>query len=250
MPAVESRIRQEQLRRAAFDDRPQQVGRREVLDRLRGQDHRGVPLAPRLEALLHVGAQRRVLDEAPGLVHHAQLERRRLRRVLDARGDAVQHVEQQRLEERRIRAHRLEVEDLEALDRQRVVDVVEEAGVAAALDPLVQPGRQRARQQVRQREQPTLAAVEDVEVLDGLVELAVLEVAEAIVVVAFQQHADERMQEVQVLRRRLERERVDRDAVLPKAELEIAPAEQRRQLPVAVPEVEDDGQRRRTSARG
>ena len=46
-----------------------------------------------------------------------------------------------------------------------------------------------------------------------------------------------------MLRRRLERERVDRDAVLPQAELQVAPAQQRRQLPVAVPEVEDDGQR-------
>ena len=92
-------------------------------------------------------------------------------------------------------------------------------------------------------------AVEDVEVLDRLVDLAVLQVAQPIPVVAFEQHAHERVQEVQVLGRRLERERVDRDAVLPEAELQIAPAEQRRQLPVAVPEIEDDGQRRRTSAR-
>ena len=190
-----------------------------------------------------------MLDEAPRLVHHAELERRRLRRVLDAGDDAVQDVEQQRLEERRIRAHRLEVEHLEPLDRQRVLDVVEEAGVPAFADPLVQAARQRAREQVGQREEPTLAAVEDVEVLDGLVDLPVLEVAEAIPVVAFQQHTDERVQEVQVLRRRLERERIDRDAVLPEAEFEVAPAEQRRQLPIAVPEVEHDRQRRRTSAR-
>ena len=85
-------------------------------------------------------------------------------------------------------------------------------GVAAALDPLVQPAGQRARQQIREREQPTLAAVEDVEVLDRLVELAVLELAEAIAVVAFEQHADERVEEMQVLRRRLQRERIDRDA--------------------------------------
>ena len=35
-----------------------------------------------------------------------------------------------------------------------------------------------------------------------------------------------------------------RHAVLPQAEFEVAPSEQRRELPVAVPEVEDDGLRR------
>ena len=61
--------------------------------------------------------------------------------------DAMEDVEQQRLEQHRIRAHRLEVEDLEPLDGQRVLDVVEEAGVAAVADPLVQarrPGRAAA----------------------------------------------------------------------------------------------------------
>ena len=87
-------------------------------------------------------------------------------------------------------------------------------------------------------------AVEDVEVLDGLVDLAVLEVADAVPVVAFQQHADERVKEVQVLGRRLQREGVDRDAVLPQADFEIAPAEERRQLSIAVPDVENHGLRR------
>ena len=102
------------------------------------------------------------------------------RGVLDARGDAVQDVEQQRLEQRGIRAHRLEVEHLQPVDRQRVLDVVEELGVAAALDPLVQASRQSPRQQVREREEPPLRAIEDVEVLDRLVDLAVLDVAEPI----------------------------------------------------------------------
>ena len=38
-------------------------------------------------------------------------------------------------------------------------------------------------------------------------------------------------------------ERVDGDALLPKAQFQVAAVEQRRQLPVAVPEVEDDGER-------
>ena len=73
--AVEGRIRQQQLGRTALDDRPQQIGRREVVDGLRRQEHGGVPLAPRLQRLLHVGAQRLVLNEAPRFVHDAELQR-------------------------------------------------------------------------------------------------------------------------------------------------------------------------------
>ena len=42
----------------------------------------------------------------------------------------------------------------------------------------------------------------------------------------------------------LEGKGVDRDVVLPQADFEIFPAEQRRQLAVAVTDVEDDGLRR------
>ena len=80
-------------------------------------------------------------------------------------------------------------------------------GVAAAVDPLVQTRRQGARQQVREREQPPLTAIEDVQVLDRLVDLPILQLAEAIAVVAFEQHAHEGVEEVQVLGRRLEGER-------------------------------------------
>jgi hypothetical protein len=46
------------------------------------------------------------------------------------------------------------------------------------------------------------------------------------------------MQEMQVLWRWIEGKRVDRDAVLSEAEFDIAPAQQRCQLPVAVPDIE------------
>ena len=112
--------------------------------------------------------------------------------------------------------------------------VVEQAGVSATLNPLVQACGQRARQQVRHREEPPLAVVEHVEVFDRLVDLAVLEIAEPIAVIALQQDANEGVKEVQVLRRGFERERVDRHLSVPQADFEIAPAEQRGQLPVAV----------------
>ncbi len=77
-------------------------------------------------------------------------------------------------------------------------------------------GRRAARawEQIREGEEATLAAIEDVQVLDGLVSLAVLEVAHAVAVVAFQEHSHKGVEEVQVLGRRLQRERVDSDAML------------------------------------
>ena len=102
---------------------------------------------------------------------------------------------------------------------------------------------QGARQQVGQGEEATLAAVQDVQVLDRVVGFPVLGIAQPVAVVAFEQHSDEGMEEMQMLGRRREGERVDGDAVLPEGRLEIAALEQGRQLAVAVPEVEDDRQR-------
>ena len=102
----------------------------------------------------------------------------------------------------------------------------------------------RARgQQVGEREEPALTPVEHVQVLDSLVDLAVLELAQPIAVFAFEQDADERVQEVQVLGGWLQRERVDADVALSQAELHVAAVKERRQLPVAVPQVQDDRER-------
>ena len=163
--------------------------------------------------------------------------------VLHAGGDAVQDVEEQRLEQRGVGPHGLEVEDLQPLERERVVEVVEEAGVAPAVDPLVQPPGQRPREQVGQREQSPLAAVEDIEVVDRFIDLAIFQLVQPVPVFAFQQDLHERVQEVQVLRCRVERERVDCDRMLAQSHLEVAPAEERGELPIAVAEIEDDRQR-------
>ena len=57
LPPVQRGVREQQLRRATLDDRSQQVSRGEVVDGLRRQKHGGVALPPRLQRLLHVGAQ-------------------------------------------------------------------------------------------------------------------------------------------------------------------------------------------------
>ena len=121
--------------------------------------------------------------------------------------------------------------------------VVEQAGVTAAFDPFVQPACQRARKQVGDREQPALSALQHIHVFDGVVDLTVLELAQAIAVLPFQQHAHERVQEMQMLRRGVERERVDRDVRLSQPDFQIASPQQGRELAVAVPEIKDDRQR-------
>ena len=196
--AVERGIRQEQRRGTALDDGTEQRGRGQVVDGLRGQHHGGVLLAPGLEALFHIRTELRVLDEPPGLVHQTELQASPLARVHDLRGDAMQHVEQQRFQERRIVPHRLKIEDLKCADRQGVLDVVEQPRIPTALDPPTEAMHQGARQHVREGEQPPLLGVEDVDVLHRLVELPVLRVRELIVVRTLEQHADKRVQEVQI----------------------------------------------------
>ena len=88
-----------------------------------------------------------------------------------------------------------------------------------------------------------MTAIEYVDVLDRVVHLAVLELGQAISVIAFKQHADERMQEVQMLRRRLEREGIDRVVPGTETDFEVASSEQRRQLAVAVAQIQDDRER-------
>ena len=155
----------------------------------------------------------------------------------------MEHVEEERLEKCRVCAHRLEVEHLEPFDGQRVLEVVEQARVAPTLDPLVQASRQRTGQQVRHREQPPLALVEHVEVLDALVDFPVLQVAQSIPVIPLEQHANEGVKKMQVLWRGFQRERVDRQLLMAQAEFEVAAAQQRGELSIAVPEIEDHGQR-------
>ena len=61
----------------------------------------------------------------------------------------MEDVEEQRLEEGGIGPHGFEVEDLETLDRQRVLQVVEEGCVASPVDPFMQTTCERAREEVR-----------------------------------------------------------------------------------------------------
>src|SRR5262245_36490721 len=110
-----------------------------------------------------------MLNQPPRLVHHAYLQVSCLRRVVHMAANPMQYVEQERFEQRRELAHGLEVEDLQTAHRQRVVRVVEHRAVAPTLDPFVEPGTERAWQEIGQSEESTLRAIEDEEVLNRLV---------------------------------------------------------------------------------
>src|SRR3954468_23383482 len=155
----------------------------------------------------------------------------------------MEHVEEQRLQQRGIGAHRLEIEYLQALHGQGVVEVVEEARVPATLDPFAGAAGQGAREQIGHGEKTTLAPIEYVCVLNGFVDLAIFEIAQAIAVTSLEQHPNERMQEVKMLRCRVERERIDADVRIAEADLQIAASQQGREFPIAVAEIEDDRER-------
>jgi hypothetical protein len=107
----------------------------------------------------------------------------------------------------------------------------------------VQTPSERTREQVGEREQASLRVIEHVQVFDGLVDLTVFQVVQVRPVVAFQQHAHERVEEMHVLRGRVERKGVNRHVALTKSDLEVSTLQECRELAIAVPEIEDDGQR-------
>ena len=101
---------------------------------------------------------------------------------------------------------------------------------------------ERPRQHVGEREQPPLRRVERVDVLDRLVQIAVVLHGEPILAARLQQHPHERQQEVQVLRRSGSRQ----NGLIVKARCaspmrHTLPPSSGVQLLVAAAEIEDDG---------
>ena len=79
MPGLDRNI----LVGAAFGDDVHHVAARDVVARLRGEDHGGVALAPSLERLGAVELDGRIAEEAPSLVHDEELEARGARGIVD-----------------------------------------------------------------------------------------------------------------------------------------------------------------------
>ena len=176
LPAVEIAIhvgiREKNLRRAAFDDDVQDVRALQFIERLRRQDHRGVVLAPGLESLDHVALDAGVFQENPGFIDEEGFEGGAYLAVANDGIGAVQKVEQERLKKLRIPAHALEIEGLEAGERNGVLGVVEQESELSAPGPFREPGRQVVAERVGQYAECAQRGIDGVEIFDLVIEIA------------------------------------------------------------------------------
>ena len=137
--AIHLRVGEKYLGWAALRNDSQHPGLLKLLDGLRGENHRGIVLAPCLLRLHDVVANGLVLDEQPRLVKQECLERRQLRGVGNLIARPVKDVKQERLQHLGRIAPTGEVEGLEAGEAERVLCVVKEKAVLTLLRPTVQP---------------------------------------------------------------------------------------------------------------
>ncbi len=124
LPAVQLTVHvwvgQEELRWATLDNYVEDVRAAQLVERLGGQNHRGICFAPRLERLHYVSLNAWVLEEDPSLIDEESFEGCADLPVGDDRVGAMQDVEEQGFEKFRILTHPLEVETLESGERDRV----------------------------------------------------------------------------------------------------------------------------------
>src|ERR1035438_7298218 len=119
--AIHLRVGEEYLRWAALRNDSQHSGLLKLLDGLRGENHRGIVLAPCLLCLHDVVANGLVLDEQPRLVKQERLERRQLRGVGNLITGPVKDVKQEWLQHLWRIAPTSKVESLEAGKTERVL---------------------------------------------------------------------------------------------------------------------------------
>ena len=212
MLAVHARIREKDQTAAAFGDGLQHVVLDQIGARLRGEDHGRVAFAPCLEAFHDVGLHGGVAEKQPGFVEQEELQRLRRRAPVDMGVSAVQDVEEQRFEDLRILLHSLEIEGVEVGTGQRVLGIVEERRVLPAIHPPRQMLPHGERQAGGQSAEPPHVFIQLIDVHDGRVQVLVVAVRHA-VFTGFDEHLHEREQEVQILRRRVEPERVNGELV-------------------------------------
>ena len=136
--AVDVGVGEKDLGGAGFVDDVQHVRRRQLHHRLRSQNHRGIFLSPSFFGPDNPVADGVVLEKDPCFVNDKDFERRGVRGLFDLGRCPLQDIEQQRLQDVRVIRPAIEVEGLEARERERVLDVVEEIAELPCLRPAVQ----------------------------------------------------------------------------------------------------------------
>src|SRR5208282_2611806 len=129
-------------------------------------------------------------------------------------------------------------------ERKRVLGIVEEESVLSAACPAMQTFLQLAND-VRKVRDRALGRLQHVHALDGIPQPAFfLEVETVSLSVALNQHTEEAEQELQVLFRLWQRERIDSEIARLLADIQVRAAEDRGQRLEAAADIEDEGQRR------
>ena len=216
-----------------------------LLDGLRGQNHRGVVLAPRLLRLHDVVADGLVLDEQPCLIEQEHLEGGELLRVGDLVRRPMQNIKQQWLQAHRAhRPSRAKLKVWKLAERERVLGVVEEKSVLAAARPAVQPLLQLADDVAEVRDR-ALVRLQHIHPLDRVPQLAFFfEVEPVTLFIALDEHTEEAEEKLQVLFGLRQRERVDGEVPRLLADIQVRAAKDRRERLEAAADVEDECQRR------
>src|SRR6266404_4861043 len=170
--AVHIGVREEDFRGAALDDYVEDVRTLEFVERLHREHDCGVVFPPGFECLDDVSLDGRVLQKYPRLVDEERLEKGGSLTVGYNRIGAMQDVEEQRFEKFRVLAHALEVEALEAGERNRVLCVVEEESELAATGPFGEAVRNVMPECVCQHAQRAECRVHRIQVFDLVKEFA------------------------------------------------------------------------------
>src|SRR5947209_7320316 len=144
--AIDVGIRQETFGRATLDGDTENFGSLEIFAGLGRKKNARVLLAPGFQRFGHVVADYGVPQKAPGFVDDEDLQGSRPAKaghyfwsgIVDCGVGAVEEIEQQGFEELGIGVQALEVDVLEARQREGVFDVVEDTRIGAALHPLLQ----------------------------------------------------------------------------------------------------------------
>src|SRR5258708_1874358 len=122
--AIHVGIGEENLCGTGFDNHVHDVRLPQFVERLGGQNHRRVLLAPGLERLDDVAFDARISKKRPRFVDEECLEDMRDLAVGDDLIRAMEDVEQERLKNLRVLLHSLKIEALEPRKTYRVFGIV------------------------------------------------------------------------------------------------------------------------------
>jgi hypothetical protein len=197
--------------------------------------------APGFLRLHYIIANGLVLDEEPRLIKQEELGGVEVLRVGDFIGCPVQNVKQKWFEDFLRIIPTVEIERLKALERKRVLGVVEQEAVLSTAGPAVEAFFQLTDDVSKIRNSP-LARLQYVDALDRVPQSALLlEVDPITLLVALNEDAEEAEEKLKVLFGLRQREGVDGEVPPFLTHIEIRALEYRRKRLEAAANIEDEG---------